>query len=628
MCDMEKRTGKTDPHSVFSNLSFLMGELRSYAGKSFFWLPVSILIRVLMPFIGILLPNIVVKAITEGESFAHLAAVVLALGAALMAGSYGEQYIAGVMESEASQFCQGISNRLFFKRLYCDYENLEDKTVSGHFQEAERGLWYEGRYFRKAAENLALFGSGVFGFALYLSVLRDLHPALLLLMTAGTCVSFFFADMGQKERAKREHFFGDAVRRIANLHYSCSDPAAGKDIRLYGMYDWFEKRFALVHRQIREDYVRLEKKNFLSALITAGLGGLMEICAYLSLTGRVMNGRMTIAEYVLCIGAVLGFSAWVRQIADQLQKLWIMKADVDVIRRCLDMPDRSALRALPVEGEKADADVSRLLQAGQPCEIEFDHVFYRYPGSDKDTIKDLSFHIERGERIALVGMNGAGKTTCVKLLCGLLTPTAGEIRINKIPSWKFEKEEYYRLFSTVFQEINLFPATIRENITGMGKDGADESRMEKCLRLAGLWERVERMPAKADTVLVKELEEDAVNLSGGETQRLLLARALYKKAPVLVLDEPTAALDPISESNVYEKYFSLTKNCTSVFISHRLASTRFCSRIFFLEDGGIAEIGSHEELLAAGGAYARAFEVQSRYYKEHPQKAEEEVAFA
>lgn len=615
-----KRAGR---RTVFSNLFFLLGEMRSYAHKSFCWLPVSILIRVLMPFIGILLPNIVVKAITEGGSFAHLAAAVLALGAALMAGSFGEQYVAGVMEAEASQLCQGISNRLFYKRLYCDYENLEDKSLSGQFQEAERCLWYGQHYFCRAAENLALLGSGVFGFALYLSVLRELHPALLLLMIAGTCISFFFADMGEKERAKRENFLGDAVRRMSDLQRSCAEPAAGKDIRLYGMYGWFEKRFALVHGQIREDYIRLEKKNFLSALITAGVGGLMEICAYLSLTARVAQGRMSLAEYVLCIGAVLGFSTWVRQIADQLRKLWIMKADVDVIRRCLDMPDRSAFSG---EGEKGD--ITPILEGGQPCEIEFDHVFYRYPGSDKDTITDLSFHIKRGERIALVGMNGAGKTTCVKLLCGLLMPTAGEIRIEGIPSWKFDKEEYYRLFSTVFQEVNLFPATIRENIAGMGKEGADEGRMEDCLRQAGLWERVERMPAKADTLLVKELEEEAVNLSGGETQRLLLARALYKGAPVLVLDEPTAALDPISESNVYEKYFSLTQNCTSVFISHRLASTRFCSRIFFLEDGRIAETGSHEELVAAGGGYAQAFEVQSRYYKEHPQELEEEVAFA
>ena len=439
-----------------------------------------------------------------------------------------------------------------------------------------------------------MFGSGVFGFVLYLAILWKLPKLLLLLMVAGTCVSFFFSDLGQKERAKRENFLGDAVRRMSDLQKSCAEPKAGKDIRLYGMYGWFEARFALVHRQIGEDYIRLEKKNFLSALITVGAGTLMEICGYLVLTGRVLSGRMDLAEYVLCIGAVLGFSTWVRQIVEQLQKLWIMKADVDVIRRCLDMPDRSAA----ARGGSAGADIRQITDSGKACEIVFDHVFYRYPGSDKDTVSDLSFRIKKGERIALVGMNGAGKTTCVKLLCGLLTPTAGEIRINGIRSEEFDRQDYYRLFSTVFQEVNLFPASIRENITGKTRGEADEGRMEECLKQAGLWEKICSMAKQADTLLVKEL------------------------------DEPTAALDPISENNVYRKYLSLTGNCTSVFISHRLASTRFCSRILFLDEGRILEEGSHEELVAAGGSYAEAFEVQSRYYKEHPQENGEEVSFA
>lgn len=581
-------------YSVISGFIFLMREMRSHTIRSFRLLPVGVFVKVLIPFAGIWLPNIVVRAITDKTGFGNLAAAVSVLGLVMVAGSFAEQYVTGVLEAEAPRLSQGISDRLFYKKLYCDYENLEDKELSGFFDEAERCLWYGQHSMFQAAGHLVLFGSGVFGFVLYLAILWKLPKLLLLLMVAGTCVSFFFSDLGQKERAKRENFLGDAVRRMSDLQKSCAEPKAGKDIRLYGMYGWFEARFALVHRQIREDYIRLGKKNFLSALITVGAGTLMEICGYLVLTGRVLSGRMDLAEYVLCIGAVLGFSTWVKQIVEQLQKLWIMKADVDVIRRCLDMPDRSAA----ARGGSAGADIRQITDSGKACEIVFDHVFYRYPGSDKDTISDLSFRIKKGERIALVGMNGAGKTTCVKLLCGLLTPTAGEIRINGIRSAEFDRQDYYRLFSTVFQEVNLFPASIRENITGKTRGEADEGRMEECLKQAGLWEKICSMAKQADTLLVKEL------------------------------DEPTAALDPISENNVYRKYLSLTGNCTSVFISHRLASTRFCSRILFLDEGRILEEGSHEELVAAGGSYAEAFEVQSRYYKEHPQENGEEVSFA
>lgn len=614
---------KEKKYGLWSNLLFLLRQMRQYARRSFRLIWVSIPVKVILPFIGILLPNIVVAAMTEHGSLPRLMGVVLALGAVAVVCSFLEQYAAGVMEEEHDRFCQGIADQLYEKRLDCDYENLENKEISGKFEEAQRYIWQYNRYISQTAVNLTLLGSGIFGFLLYLSILRRLPVWLLALMIACTVVSFCFSGLGDRERSKRENYWGDGVRRIGYLQQVSSDPKAGKDIRLYGMYPWIEERFALHHKQIRQDYIRVEKKNYLSALITAGMGILMEIAAYLYLTAMVAEGTISLADYVLYIGAVRGFSTWIRQIIEQMQRLWMMKGDVDSLRSCLDMPDRSSqLR----EGGKPEP-VSTVKKTGMPCDIVFDHVCYRYPGSERDTIRDLSFHIEGGERIALVGMNGAGKTTCVKLLCGLLEPTSGEIRINGVPSWKFDRQEYYQLFATVFQEIWPFAASIRENVTCCPKGEEDQSCLENCLKLADLYDRVQRLPQKEDTLLVKELSESAVNLSGGEQQRLLLARALYKQAPILVLDEPTAALDPISENNVYQKYLELTRGCTSIFISHRLASTRFCDRIFFLEDGQIAETGTHEQLIGAGGKYAEAFEVQSRYYQKHPEELEE-VAFA
>ena len=615
---------KQKHYGLWPNLLFLLRLLRRYTPRSFVLLWVSIPVKVALPFIGILLPNLVVAAITEQGSLTRLMGTVLALGLLAVACSYLEQYAAGVMEEEHDWFSQGIDDLLVEKKLDCDYENLENKEISGKFNEAQRYIWQYNRYIPQTAMNLTLLGSGIFGFLLYLSILRRLPPWLLFLMVACTVVSICFSGLGDRERSKRQNYWGDGVRRMGYLQYASSDPKAGKDIRIYGMYPWIEERFALFHKQIRQDYIRVEKKNYLSALITAGAGILMELAAYFFLTAMTAEGSISLADYVLYIGAVLGFSTWVRQIVEQMMRIWMMKGDVDSLRSCLDMQDRSerlrkGSEAVPVRAAVGD---------GAPCSIEFCHVCYRYPGSEEDTIRDLSFSIRGGERIALVGMNGAGKTTCVKLLCGLLEPTSGDIRINGIPSWRFERREYYRLFSTVFQEIWPFAASIRENVSCCPKGEEDGALLKRCLELADLYGRVQRLPEKEDTPLVKELSEQAVNLSGGEQQRLLLARALYKQAPVLVLDEPTAALDPISENNVYQKYLELTRGSTSIFISHRLASTRFCDRIFFLEDGRIAETGTHEQLIGTGGKYAQAFAVQSRYYKEHPEETGGEVSFA
>lgn len=250
-----------------------------------------------------------------------------------------------------------------------------------------------------------------------------------------------------------------------------------------------------------------------------------------------------------------------------------------------------------------------------PYELRLDDVSYRYPGAKSDTISHFILTVRPGEKLAIVGLNGAGKTTLVRLLCGFLDPTDGRVLLDGEDIRQYDRRDYYALFATVFQDFSVLEHSVRVNVA-QRLEGIDEERVRRCIDQAGLTETVARLPQGLDTKLGRLVYEDGVELSGGQTQRLMLARALYKDAPILALDEPTAALDPIAENDIYLKYSEMTRGRTALFISHRLASTRFCDRILFLADGRLAEEGTHQSLLELGGGYAKLFEVQSRYYRE------------
>jgi ABC-type multidrug transport system fused ATPase/permease subunit len=243
-------------------------------------------------------------------------------------------------------------------------------------------------------------------------------------------------------------------------------------------------------------------------------------------------------------------------------------------------------------------------------------------------LKNINLKIEAGEKIAVVGLNGAGKTPLVHLICGMYTPTEGNIFVNGHDINDYNREEYYSIISAVFQQYKFLPVSISQNISISSPDLA---RLQKCIDYSGIQEKINTLPDGINTPLIKELNLNGTELSGGESQKLLLARAIYKPSSILVLDEPTAALDPIAESELYEKYsgFALwpaypacpagrrQAGKTSLFISHRLASTRFCDRIVYIEDGEIREIGAHNDLLNANGRYAELFNIQSYYYRDN-----------
>lgn len=248
------------------------------------------------------------------------------------------------------------------------------------------------------------------------------------------------------------------------------------------------------------------------------------------------------------------------------------------------------------------------------AEIVFENVSFIYPNQEKKSLSNINLTIKKGERISIVGENGAGKTTFIKLLLRLYEPTEGRILFNGIDIRDIDYQDYQKIFSTVFQDYKLFAFRIIDNITSLEGNEAEKEKVMKCLEKAGLSSKIEKLEHGLDTYLYNIYDEEGIELSGGESQKLAIARALYKDSPIVILDEPTAALDPRAEYEIYTRFLALVESKTSIFISHRLSSTKLCDRIVLFKDGSIEETGTHNELLQKGGLYAELFRMQAQFY--------------
>ncbi len=432
-----------------------------------------------------------------------------------------------------------------------------------------------------------------------------LHPAVVAVTAAGTWLQYQVGRRPLIWEKKHRDFWQPLEMKIQYITGRVGDFSYAKDLRLYEADRWLMPKYKglLKNRRLwkRRQLRHLAAANGVTEIIDA-----VQVAAvYGFLIWGVLEGRIGADDFVLYVELAMSLGSSMSQIASQLRDVKEKELSIADYRRMMDMPDSR-------RGEPGKAPE---LPGGTAPEITFSHVCFAYPGASEDTLKDVDVRIRPGEKVALVGLNGAGKTTMIKLLCGMYEPTGGEILLNGQPASRWDLESWYRLFSVVFQDIGVLPATIAENVACCGPEKLDRERVRDCLEQAGLRELVESLPRGTDTYLRKELFKEGVNLSGGETQKLLLARAIYKEAPILVLDEPTAALDAIAENRMYLRYSELTEGRTSLFISHRLSSTRFCDRILMLEGGRIVEQGSHEELMEKKGVYYQLFQIQSHYYQ-------------
>ncbi len=447
--------------------------------------------------------------------------------------------------------------------------------------------------------------TNLIGFGVYLALLSGLHPLLLAVVLATTVASYLFSNHINAWVYRHRDEEKESLNRFGYLRRTATDRAAAKDIRIFGLKPWLDEVWARVQR-LYQDYLKRRQLHYLwidvaDLALTFARDGI----AYAYLIWLALTEGLPASQFLLYFTAVSGFTQWVTGILSKGTELHRQTLDIAILRETLDWPE--PFRFAGGKPLPAAPDL--------PCEIRFDHVSYRYPEAEADTLHDIDLTIHAGEKLAIVGLNGAGKTTLVRLACGFLDPTAGRVLLNGQDIRQYDRWDYYALFSAVFQDFSVLEASVAVNVA-QRLDTIDTDRVWRCLDQAGLAETVRALPQGLDTKLGRLVYEDGVELSGGQTQRLMLARALYKNGPILALDEPTAALDPLAEDDIYQKYSRMTAGRTALFISHRLASTRFCDRILFMEQGRITEQGTHESLLAANGGYANLFAVQSKYYQE------------
>ncbi|MDE6055229.1 MAG: ABC transporter ATP-binding protein/permease, partial [Lachnospiraceae bacterium] len=392
-----------------------------------------------------------------------------------------------------------------------------------------------------------------------------------------------------------------------------TDSAAGKDIRIYHLIDWFLEKYDESLKEMGRIYGIIHDWYLFRNLSHAVLQLIMDGASFGILAYMLAGGEITAAEFVFYVGLVSGFSLYFEGTLRQVMSFNNTSASISSLREFLEVEDHWN------RGEGIGETAMEQLRKN-PVKVEFRNVSFTYPGSEKPTLKKINVVIKPGEKIALIGLNGAGKTTLVKLMCGFYHPTEGEILLNDIPIEQFNREEYYSLVSVLFQDSTMLALSLDENLTGQNAAKIDREQLARALKLSNFESVYEGLSDKGATPLVREINQNATDFSGGEKQRLLFARTLYLDTPLVILDEPTAALDPIAENELYLNYGKSMENKTSVYISHRLSSTRFCDRILLLEHGEIIEEGTHEGLLAGSTRYAELFEVQSQYYREESER--------
>ena len=564
----------------------------------------SILCTAGSKFIWLFLGKYMIEYISSGMTINELIKIVITLTLSNIICMIGQNAVNFGKEPAALYVRPMFMLKRNIKHIGMFYENLEIREVLDAVEKSRDStrntdVGIEGiiRYTLEVC-------SSIFTCIVAVVILCKISVYMVLVVIGFGILAYFSID----KAAKREKFLtNDSVafekRKLDYFKKTSNDFAYGKDIRLHQAADKLTHTQEKLQLGLHKNVCKARMQWLKSGIFTNVLDLLREGIMYLGLVYFILNKSLGIGDFMLYVGCVHNLAETFQNLMRTFTKLRKCSAEVNDYRSLNEFCDEQQEHGNDLEAN---------------CEYVFcfDHVSFQYPGTDIYALKDLSLTVSWKEKLAIVGLNGAGKTTFVKLLLKLYKPSSGKIYLNGIDIQTINTKMYYELFAPVFQDMECYAFSLAENVSMRTEEKTDKSFAEDCLRRSGLGEKLDTWPKKIDTPMLKILYDDGIILSGGEIQKMALARALYKDASVVILDEPIAALDAMAESKMYEQFDTLVGGKSAVYISHRLASTRFCDHIAMFENGHMVEYGTHDELMKEKGKYAQMYEMQSQYYKE------------
>ena len=591
-------------YSLLSNFRYILSNVYSFKPKLILILGAFIAASAMSQLLPVFMPRMILEEITEYGDPRGLIRLTVLFGLLTAVANSVKSASNINLSTYFESLRQFMNLKVSKKYMTMPYENLENPKL---IDALERGKWAFDDYKTGIFALMYRFcqiSNNVIVIAMTSVVLLLFQPLFVLVTAALIAANFIINSKVRGFETRTNEKLSRNSRLRWNFVSQMIDASYGKDMRLYTMQDFFLSKLKREQAVRYQADKQISKAAMVGGVFIAFTSMIQELALYALVCRAVLMGTITIAEFAMYISALRTFVAAFNAILDDISFSRQQSQYVSYHRQFMDWD----------EGEESKTPV--VLDDNGGTGIEFCNVSFRYPGDDRYVLKDISLNIRPGEKLAVVGLNGAGKSTLVKLLVRLYDPSEGRILINGNDIRRYRRGDYYRLFSAAFQDVHMFAFSVGENVAMRSREEVDRTRVTDALTRCGIRERIEALPEGMDTPLLKNIEENGVDMSGGEIQKLAMARAEYKDGQFLIMDEPTAALDPIAEERLFGEFLNLSRGKTTLFISHRLSSTRFCDRIVVLENGRIVEEGTHQELLTAGGRYQELYQMQAKNYKE------------